>query len=132
MPLPLKSAAPRRETGRQCRTGLSLPRPRRLPHPTVYTKVLALAQAETEPWLLHPAGPQHTPLPMGSDRVWTPSVLPTPPWTLCGPAGASVGLKRSQGKELWCRWKSGGPQLHMLMLLFASGVAEAGLGLGYF
>lgn len=35
-------------------TGLSLPQPRRLPHPVVYTRVLTPAQAETEPWLLHP------------------------------------------------------------------------------
>lgn len=71
----LQSAAPRRETGRQGCTGLSLPRPRRLPHPAVYTKVLTPAQAETEPWLLHPAGPRHTLLPLGSDKsgpLWYP------------------------------------------------------------
>lgn len=55
-PLLLKSETPWREPGCQHRTGLSLPQPRRLPHPSVYAEALAPAQAESAPLAPAPSG----------------------------------------------------------------------------
>lgn len=56
MPLLLKSETPRKELGCQRCAGLSLPRPRRLPHPTVYAEALASVQAESVPLAPAPSG----------------------------------------------------------------------------
>lgn len=55
-PLLLKSETRWREPGCQHRAGLSLPRPRRLPHPSVYAEVFAPAQAESAPLAPAPSG----------------------------------------------------------------------------
>lgn len=61
MPLLLKSETPRRDPGCQHLAGLSLPRPRRLPHPGVYAEALAPAQAESAPLAPAPSGaPAHS------------------------------------------------------------------------
>jgi len=55
-PLLLESETPRRELGCQHHAGLSLPQPRRLPHPAVHAEVLAPAQAASVPLAPAPSG----------------------------------------------------------------------------